>query len=355
MTKTIFSSLWRKTLQIIGEFTRGGQGIIWETDDPRILVKQFEPSFITDDPGEQRELARMVERVYKAFCAVNKGTQAELRCLPREFVTHRGNPAYLMERAEGELLQSMLRQNKITTDNRLPIARALARAMRLLHASQIVHADVNPENFIARQDHTGWTVFVLDIDGGGLVSPPGPIYPLSQPKRLYKAPELFAMQWQQLWQRHVFFAPDDWALAVLLYQLLVDYEGPFCTVQTHPDPTVKNYVPYKPSAYRDTAIAWPAPWQKKLLRRARLSPRIVSLFSETFGNRFALVEHKETILSHRPAAAQWEATFSRASSVPRWVPHVVCDVYSAVAGAVRSHHLKRGVSSNERSATPAAA
>ena len=58
MTETIFSSLWRKTLQIIGEFTRGGQGIIWETDDPRILVKQFEPTFMTDDPREQDELRR---------------------------------------------------------------------------------------------------------------------------------------------------------------------------------------------------------------------------------------------------------------------------------------------------------
>jgi len=26
---------------------------------------------------------------------------------------------------------------------------------------------------------------VLDIDGGGLVSPPGPLYPAAQPKRLY--------------------------------------------------------------------------------------------------------------------------------------------------------------------------
>jgi DNA-binding helix-hairpin-helix protein with protein kinase domain len=209
----------------------------------------------------------------------------------------------------------MLREKKITPENRLPLARALARAMRILRASQIVHADVNPENFIAREDPTGWTVFVLDIDGGGLLSPPGPVYPMAQPKRLYKAPELFAMQWQQLHKRHVFFQPDAWALAVFLYQLLVDYEGPFCTMQFHPDPRVENYVPYKTYAYRDTAVSWPAPWQETLLRSANLSPQVVSLFYETFGNRFILDEKKKKILRPRPQAAQWEATLARASSV----------------------------------------
>jgi serine/threonine protein kinase len=334
MTDTIDSSLYGKVLRISGELIRGGQGIIWETDDPRVLLKQFEPSLMTDDPCEQQELKRAAETAYKAFCAVNKGIQAELSCLPREYVTFRGSPAYLMQRAEGELLQNMLRQNKITPEHRLPLARALARAMRLLHASQIVHADVNPENFIVHLSPTGWRISVLDIDGGGLVSPPGPVYPMSQPKRLYKAPELAAMQWKHLYERHLFFASDRFALAVLLYQLLVDYEGPFCTVKTHPNPEVKNYVPYKPYAYRDTAVAWPAPWQKNVLRRAKLSPRIVSLFSETFGNRFALVENKKKMMRRRPTAADWEHALSLASR--RWGGVVVRAVLSPLRALCRT-------------------
>jgi|RhiMetdeSRZDD1v2_1073273.scaffolds.fasta_scaffold133247_3 serine/threonine protein kinase len=348
MTDTIDSSLYGKTLRIVGESTRGGQGIIWETNDPRVLVKQFEPSFIADDPRQQDELRRKAETVYKAFCAVNKGIQAELSCLPREYVTYRGNPAYLMQRAQGELLQSMLRQKKITPEHRLPLARALARAMRKLHASQIVHADVNPENFIAQLSPTGWIVFVLDIDGGGLLSPPGPVYPMSQPKRLYKAPELFAMPWKQLRERSLFFAPDAWALAVFLYQLLVDYEGPFCTVKTHPNPAVKHYVPFKPSAYRDTAVQWPLPWQKKLLRRAKLPSQIVSLFYETFGNRFALDTKP------RPTAAQWEATLSRTTALLPvrhvYTLHGAIGWCKACAGTVRSLHpralLLQGASSS---------
>jgi serine/threonine protein kinase len=373
MTETIVSTLYGKELRISGELARGGQGIVWETDDPRVLVKQCEPSLMTDDPREQDELKRAAERAYKAFSAVNKGLQAELSCLPREYVTFRGSPAYLMQRAEGELLQTMLRKHTITPQERLPLARALARAMRLLHASQIVHADVNPENFIARHTSAGFTVFVLDIDGGGLLSPPGPIYPMSQPKRLYKAPELAAMQWKHLYERHLFFAPDRFALAVFLYQLLVDYEGPFCTVKTHPNPTVKDYVPYTPAAYRDTAASWPAPWQKKLIRRAKLSPQIVALFHETFVNRFTIDTRP------RPTAAQWEEALARQFLSRRrgsvfgvgWmlplpqtrgkknrrtrllVPHGAFGWCKALAGIVRSLPLKLGVSGNGHSATNA--
>lgn len=300
MTDTIASTLYGKQLTIGKEFTRGGQGVIWETDDPRVLVKQFEPAFISDDTKRQQDLRHKAERAYKAFCAVNKGTQAELSCLPREHLTFRGNPAYLMQRADGELLQMLLRQKKITKENKFQIAHALARAMQKLHSAQMVHSDVNPENYMLKQTTTGWSVYVLDMDGGGLLSPPGPVYPMSQPKRIYKAPELFKMQWKQLHERAWFFAPDRWALAVLMYQILVDYEGPFCPVQIHPNPAVKDYIPFKTYAYRDTSSNWPMPWQLQLLRYAKLSDQITVLFYETFQHRFDLEKRP------RPTAAQWE-------------------------------------------------
>jgi hypothetical protein len=153
-------------------------------------------------------------------------------------------------------------------------------------------------------------VSVLDIDGGGLLSPPGPIYPMSQPKRLYKAPELSIMQWKHLHDRNLFFAPDDWALAVLLYQLFVDYEGPFCTVQKHPDPAVKDYMPFKPAAYRDRTALWPLPWQEAMLARAALPKTVVSLFYETFQHRFDLQ------MRPRPKAALWEVALRNRTTPP---------------------------------------
>jgi serine/threonine protein kinase len=316
MTETIPSAVYGKTLTIGKEFNRGGQGIIWNTDDERILVKQFEPAFISDNTKQQNALRRQAARAYTAFCAVNKGHQAALRCLPREYLTFRGKPAYLMQKAEGELLQTILRNQTITADNKVPLAQALASAMHKLRAAQLVHADPNPENYVVKHDQTGWTVSVLDIDGGGLLSPPGPIYPMSQPKRIYKAPELATMHWKTLHERGYFFAPDQWALAVLLYQILVDYAGPFCPVRKHPNPAVKDYIPFKTYAYRDPSIQWPLPWQVALLRQATLSDQIIALFYETFQHRFDLEK--------RPTAARWEAALRSATTPPpRWTVYTV--------------------------------
>ena len=301
MTDTITSTVYGKTLQIGQEIFRGGQGTIWNSDDPRILVKQFEPAFITDTLPAQNALRHHAARAYTAFCIVNKGHQTALRCLPREYLTFRGNPAYLMQRAEGELLQTFLRNKMMTPENKFPIAQALASALHTLHTAQMVHVDVNPENYILKQETTVWLVSVIDMDGGGLLSPPGPIYPMSQPKRIYKAPELSKLNWKQLHERGFFFEPDRWALAVLLYQILVDYCGPFCPVQKHPNPAVKDYIPFKPYAYRDPSSTWPLPWQVQLLRQAQLSDQIITLFYETFQHRFDLKKRP------RPTAAQWEA------------------------------------------------
>ena len=278
MTDTIPSAVYGKTLQIGRELTRGGQGIVWNTDEYRILLKQFEPTLIADTTHQQNDLRHKVARAYQAFCAVNQGNQAELRSLPREYLTFRENPAYLMQRAEGELLQTVLRKKQITKDNKVPIAHAVAKAIHKLHVAQMVHVDVNPENYLLRHDPPHWIVSVIDMDGGGLLSPPGPVYPLSQPKRIYKAPELCTLTWKQLRDRSWFFAPDQWALAVLLYQILVDYEGPFCTVLKHPNPAVQDYIPFKTYAYRDPDSQWPLPWQETLLRQAALSDQTISLF-----------------------------------------------------------------------------
>jgi serine/threonine protein kinase len=309
MTDAIPSAVYGKTLQISQELTRGGQGIVWNTDEYHILLKQFEPTFIADTTHQQNDLRHKAARAYMAFCAVNRGHQAELRSLPREYLTFRENPAYLMQRAEGELLQTVLRKKQITRDNKVPIAHAVAKAIHKLHAAQMVHVDVNPENYLLRHDPPHWIVSVIDMDGGGLLSPPGPVYPLSQPKRLYKAPELCTLTWKQLRDRSWFFAPDQWALAVLLYQILVDYEGPFCTVRKHPNPAVQDYIPFKTYAYRDTASQWPLPWQETLLRHAALSDQIISFFYETFQYRFALEKRP------RPTAARWEAAL-RPPTVP---------------------------------------
>jgi serine/threonine protein kinase len=312
MPETFASARYGKPLTLGQVVNQGGQGRIWQTNDPSLLVKQFEPAFITDDTARQEVLKHQVARAYQTFCVVNKTTHAELKSLPREYVTVQGNPAYLMQKADGELLMTLLQGKPMAIKERLALAAALARAIRLLHAAQICHADPHPENFMVRKEDGAFTVFVLDIDGGGLLGPPGPIYPLSQPGRVYKAPELSVMGWEQLHKRSLFFAPDDWALAVLLYRILVDDEGPFPTVAQHPDHSLHSYTPCKPYDYRDTDAAWPQPWQEELLGRTPLPHQLISLFYETFAYRFE--PQRERNGRARPTADRWEKALEAAAT-----------------------------------------
>jgi serine/threonine protein kinase len=339
--------LYDREFLILNKEAQGGQGRIWGTDEPGVLVKQFEPALISDDPAVQQILREKAERAYKGFCQVNKSQQPELCSLPREFVIVQGNPSYIMRRAEGVPLQSLLRENRIATSQNLPVALALARALAKLHSAQIIHADVHPDNYFVRGGPGGYTAIVLDIDGGGLLSPPGPIYPMSQPKRLYKAPELSQMKWQQLYNRHLAFAPDDWGLAVLLYQLLVDYEGPFCTVKTHPNPAVKNYTPYQQAAYRDRSVRWPAAWQEPLLFQSNLTLNIISLFYATFASRFLLDEKKE-VTNERPTASVWEQALCPALPCERSGPVRV----SVVMPVTRPSGSKREKNAGLRQSAP---
>src|SRR5437764_697842 len=222
-----------------------------------------------------------------------------------------------MEKAAGQLLQALLRDQALLLTERLCIALALARAMSLLHEAQMIHTDVHGENYIVIRTPTGWIVVVIDIDGGGLLSPPGPIYPMSQPRRLYKAPELFSTTWPELHELGLFYAPDDWALAVLLYQLLVDYQGPFCSAANHPDQSITTYVPYAPYAYRDPSATWPLPWQEALLKRTGLPDGVVSLFYQTFQHRFLREKQQQKL---RPTASDWGAALKSAITPPPVLP-----------------------------------
>jgi DNA-binding helix-hairpin-helix protein with protein kinase domain len=184
--------------------------------------------------------------------------------------------------------------------------------MQKLHEAQICHADPHPDNFMVREEGGAFTVYVLDIDGGGYLAPPGPIYPLVQPGRVYKAPELSVMGWKKLHERSLFFAPDDYALAVLLYRILVDEEGPFPTVANHPDPALHHYTPFSPYAYRDPDATWPQPWQEDVLKKTPLPNQLLSLFYDTFHYRFAPQRDGKS----RPTAAGWKTALAEALKPP---------------------------------------
>jgi hypothetical protein len=130
MPETFASAQYGKVLTIEQVVNQGGQGRIFTTDDPAVLVKQFVPAFITDDPDRQKALKHQVAAAYQTFCVVKKGTHPELSALPSEYLTWEGNPAYLMRKADGVTLQTLFQEKRVTQTNRIPLALALEAVLK---------------------------------------------------------------------------------------------------------------------------------------------------------------------------------------------------------------------------------
>lgn len=126
---------------------------------------------------------------------------------------------------------------------------------------------------------------------GALPTSPGRldvIVPSAVPSGLCAVPELAqSARWETLWsQPSLVFEPDLWGLAVLLYCLLVDAEGPFPTrpARTLP-PGLPAYAPYARWEWAG-ASPWPKPWQAALMAECGLAAALVQGFRWVFdGNR----------------------------------------------------------------------
>jgi hypothetical protein len=62
------------------------------------------------------------------------------------------------------------------------------------------------------------------------------------------------------------------------------------------------------------------PWQQQLLHNAGLSDSVVSLFYETFADRFLLDEKTGEIKRIRPTASQWVNALDPAPALPQQMP-----------------------------------
>ncbi len=269
------------TITLGKQINHGGDGAIIEViGHDEWLVKKYDPH----PPPTDRQLQQK-RTVYKLFASLKFRHVQELHCLPAEYIEWPdGTPGYLMKRAEGRVLsrKSISDSLKLSLDDRLRIARSFAKAMDFLHSSQVVHADIWPNNFFITGGPGQYKIQILDIDSGGYF---GPIrqFPPSVPvaRRLYGSPELVHSTWSDIWANPLWRKqPDLWALAVLFYQILVDDEGPFSSNPSRP--SVPGYRPYGP---RDSfgGEPWPRPWQVALMHQRNIDPIIIRNFEIVFG------------------------------------------------------------------------
>lgn len=300
-------------ITVLKEIARGGEGGVFATNNQSVLLKVYDPRDTDVDVPRMREVKRSA---YRTFANLRLDNHQELSCLPLEYVAlPSGEPAYVMRLAEGKTLESVKHsgRNSAPLLDRLQMAYALATALQGLHSAQIVHADMKWENYVITRIAAGYRVYVLDIDAGGYRGPVVPgryerLLPTAVPDGIFRSPELIqSATWPGLWNTAWAFQPDLWALAVMLYCIIVDADGPF---PLRPTRDLGSGLPaYTPYQRRDiiSTVSWPKDWQAALMHQQNIPQPLIDAFVSTFSGE------RDVTKSSRPrlSAADWKTRLQR--------------------------------------------
>jgi serine/threonine protein kinase len=134
-------------------------------------------------------------------------------------VTEDGSPGLVLELLEGQSLQDLITERApLPPAEAAAIARDVARALTIAHASGIVHRDLKPANiFLHRPSDDPYIVKVVDfgisknlLAGEGTLTETG----MAVGSPSFMSPE------QVRGERHIDGRADLWALGVILYEML---------------------------------------------------------------------------------------------------------------------------------------
>ncbi len=293
------------TLTTVSFVNSGAQGEVYQTSSPKYYLKVWRPEDEDDlhlDPSRYEAAKQDATRRYRTFSRLHFGSERELTCLPLEFVQVADRPAYIMERAVGEELgEGWHNLMQLGLKERMQIARSLANGISVVHSRNAVHADIRRDNFYFVS--ATCSIQILDIDGGGYwgrETGTEQFPPSVRGIPRYVAPELHQFQrtgvWDAIW--HIEGRrkqPDLWSLAVLIYDIVVDRDGPFPrrlfgqtgAFTDHPD--------------------WPVAEQRAKFRELGIDKELLDLFTEVFRST-----NRTRVDYQRPSAAHWSAFLRRA-------------------------------------------
>ena len=211
----------------------GGEGAVYEDrNDPRMVIKVLHQQHAT--PERAAKLQAMCD---------NPPQNAWALSWPNVVETESGGLRYRMPKASrgsgtayrfisaNERRQLPPRQQDYEYRTQLGVK--IAEAFRWLHAIHVRIGDVNPSNILVSDDGT---VMLIDCDSFQIPGPPGhQPYPCVVGSPEYTAPEIDDFQRQFRSQDS-----DNFALAVLLYQLLGNGSHPYQGIDASADDAVSN-------------------------------------------------------------------------------------------------------------------
>ena len=211
----------------------GGEGAVYEDrSDPAMVIKVLHPQHATPERAAKLEAMRS-----------NPPQDAQEFSWPNMVETGSGGLRYRMPKASGRAgtayrfisanERRQLPQRQQRYEYRANIGVRIAEAFRRLHAIHVRIGDVNPSNILVSEDGS---VMLIDCDSFQIPGPPGhQPYPCVVGSPEYTAPEIDDFRRQFRSQDS-----DNFALAVLLYQLLSNGSHPYQGIDASPGEAVSN-------------------------------------------------------------------------------------------------------------------
>jgi tRNA A-37 threonylcarbamoyl transferase component Bud32 len=199
----------------------------------KAVVKIAHPHLIRSEQGKM-----VRDRFASEVRAATRVTHPNLVTIYTAGETDEGLPALAMEYLEGETLgQLLLRGDRLAIDELILGFTHLASALQRVHASQIIHRDVSPENVFLTRGPDGFAVKLLDFGiarlqdrvSSGKFSVGTPFYMAPEQMRgeAQTASDVYsvgALLWWTLTGQEVFAHITE--LPQLFYQLQTQQEAP---------------------------------------------------------------------------------------------------------------------------------
>lgn len=208
--------------RILGILGRGGMGVVYEGEDPRLLrrvaIKVLPPVL-----ARSAEFRARFEREGQLLASMNHPNIATIHSLEEE----EGRVLLTMERVEGTTLAERLSQGALEPGAALDICRQVAGALECAHARAVIHCDLKPGNVMLA---AGDRVKVLDF---GLARRPGEEAKGGSPEAGSPLGTPGYMSPEQREEGELGPASDIWALGCVLYDCL---GGPPRETERDPDP-----------------------------------------------------------------------------------------------------------------------
>ncbi len=215
-------SLQNGRYQIVRPLGSGSMGEVFLVDDTRIdrqvaikIIRFDASSFMNTDATQ--DAVRLFEREAKSIAQLNHPNILPLFDYGEEevngaTVTYMVMP-YCPDGSLSTWLQQHAQDDMLSPHDTIHFTRQAADALQHAHDHDIIHQDVKPSNFLIRQRNGGLPdILLADFGIARLAASSSGASQVVRGTPLYMAPEQ--------WEGHPVPASDQYALAVMTYQLL---------------------------------------------------------------------------------------------------------------------------------------